>query len=407
MPDPTSPASPSKTRSGDPSPASWPVDALGRLERAGLGPLFEQLPATIWATDTALRLTFIQGRLFQRIGVPAGAVLGRTLADLLLDGREDHPLIQGHLSALAGCETSIRIEWGGEVYSARIAPLRDRHGEIVGCVGLNQVTAWVPDDEGTLRESDVRLRRVIDSSMIGVVFGNADGRMTDANDAFLHLAGYAREDLVADQVSWAALLPVERHQQQMHVLEQIRATGRCAPFETEILRKDGTRVPVIVGAARLSARRREGVAFVLDISDRKRTTRRLRAELACAELLIAATDRGEALRAWLTTACEALEWKGAVLWQAGAAGTLGAAAACGLGAREIAAIEPAARRALTAGTIDPLFAAPLGALIVPATIGPRAEGVIAFVQNQGPAPDDELIATMRSMATQVARFLRA
>src|SRR6185437_10445389 len=116
----------------------------------------------------------------------------------------------------------------------------------------------------------------------GIAFGDDEGRITDANDAFLHMTGYAREDLVADALSWPALTPVESHPRQLEALREILATGRCTPFENEIIRRDGRRVAVVVGAARISAQRREGVAFVLDVSDHKRTERRLRAELACA-----------------------------------------------------------------------------------------------------------------------------
>ena len=75
-----------------------------------------------------------------------------------------------------------------------------------------------------------------------------------------------REDLTDESLSWASLMPIETHQRQLQALEEILQTGRCQPFETEILRPDGERVPVLVGAARLSPRRRDGVAFVLDIS---------------------------------------------------------------------------------------------------------------------------------------------
>ena len=88
---------------------------------------------------------------------------------------------------------------------------------------MQQQIGWLPDDDGTLRESDMRLRRVIDSNMIGIAFGNDEGRITDANDAFLQLAGYTREDLVADGISWPALTPVEFHQRQLEALDEMRA----------------------------------------------------------------------------------------------------------------------------------------------------------------------------------------
>jgi PAS domain S-box-containing protein len=378
-------------------------DPHARLEAAGLGDLFAQMPATIWMTDRELRLTFIQGRLFHRIGVAAEVVLGRTLMDLLLDGREDHPLIQGHLTALAGCETSVRIEWGGEIYSARIAPLRNAEGEVVGCAGLNQITAWVPDNEGTLRESDVRLRRVIDSSMVGIVFANADGRITDANDAFLELSGFAAEDLTTGQILWPSLTPVERQHEHVAVLNEIRREGRSRPVETELLRKDGTTVTVLASGVRLSAQRGEAVGFVLDISARKRAGLRLRAELTCGAILIGATGR-DALTAWMEHVCRSLEWQGAALWTTATAGTLAPATSVNVGDKHVAAIEPFAARAAASHEI--VAGEAVGALLVPLMIDDNCLGVLAFVRPNGPAPDAELIETMRSLGTQAASFLR-
>jgi PAS domain S-box-containing protein len=385
-----------------PSQDSQLVDPFQRLEDAGLGPLFDQMPATIWVTDHELRLTFVQGHLFHRIGVKPETVLGRRLTDILLDGREDHPLIQGHLTALSGSETSVRIEWGGEIYSARIAPVRDESGEVVGCAGVNQVTAWVPDNDGTLRESDVRLRRVIDASMVGIVFANADGRITDANDAFLELSGYSTEDLTTGQILWPSLTPMDRQHEHVTVLGEMRRDGRIRPFETELLRKDGAKVAVLASSVRLSARRGEGVGFLLDISARKRVERHLHAQIECAAMLIGATD-ASALTPWMREACRLFEWNGALLWRTTAPGTLATPSAVNVGAAHAAAIEPfAARAAASDGFIA---AEAVAALVLPLVTENGCRGVVAFVRPNGPAPDADLIATMQALVAQAARFL--
>src|SRR6476646_10046548 len=81
---------------------------------------FDCEPATVWTTDAKLVLTFVEGLLVRRLKIQPERILGQTLFDLLLDGREDHPMIQGHLTALAGHENAVRIEWGGDIYSARL-----------------------------------------------------------------------------------------------------------------------------------------------------------------------------------------------------------------------------------------------------------------------------------------------
>jgi PAS domain S-box-containing protein len=274
------------------------------------------LPATIWTTDRDLRVTFIHGVLLRRLGLGPDRLLGRTLPELLLDGREDHPLIQGHFSALAGHETNVRIEWGGDIYSARIAPRRDPDGRIVGCVGVQQQIGWLPDDDFTVREGEIRLQRVVDWNVAGIAFGDDQGRITDANDAFLALTGYVRDDLVPDGLSWPSLTAVEFHHRQIEAVQEILAVGRCRPFETELIRRDGRRVAVLVSAARLSARRREGVAFVMDISRYKAVEHRLAAELAAADALHDSRDLDAALTAVAGVLASHARWASVGVWVA-------------------------------------------------------------------------------------------
>ena len=242
-------------------------------------------------------------------------LIGRTLPDLLMEGREDHPLIGAHRAALDGHENSLRIEWGDEVINARVAPLRDPDGRIIGCVGVQQVVAWLPDDETTMRESDIRLQRMMDSDMLGIAFGNDEGLITEANDTFLDLAGYTAEDLANDAVSWPALAPIEFHQRQLEAIDEVRRTGRCTPFETDLIRKDGARVTVLVDGARLSARRREGVALVLDITERKQHRQRMRAELSAADALLDAASVDAGIRGVLIALCDDLAGAPHALWR--------------------------------------------------------------------------------------------
>ena len=123
-------------------------EALALIAGSSLAQFFDCIPATVWMTDTDLKLTFAQGPILRDLDVAPEKVLGRTLQEIVLDGREDHPLIHGHLTALSGHATSVRIEWGGILYNARIAPLRDASGTIIGCVGSHQQIGWLPDDDG-------------------------------------------------------------------------------------------------------------------------------------------------------------------------------------------------------------------------------------------------------------------
>ena len=129
---------------------------------------------------------------------------------------------------------------------------------------------------GDLQEREAKVRRLVDSNIIGICIWELDGRIIEANDAFLHIVGHSREDIVSGHVRWTALTPPEWSGSDERALAELRATGSCKAFEKEYLRKDGARVPVLLGAASLGEHRDQGVAFVLDLTERKQAEESLR-----------------------------------------------------------------------------------------------------------------------------------
>ena len=129
---------------------------------------------------------------------------------------------------------------------------------------------------GDLREREAKVRRLVDSNIIGIFIWNLDGVVIDANEAFLHMMEYEREDLASGHLSWTELTPAEWRDGDERALAELKATGTIRTFEKEYFRKDGTRVPVLVGAAAFGERRDQGVAFVVDLTERKRAERERR-----------------------------------------------------------------------------------------------------------------------------------
>ncbi|HVE38788.1 MAG TPA: sigma 54-interacting transcriptional regulator [Planctomycetota bacterium] len=117
--------------------------------------------------------------------------------------------------------------------------------------------------------SESRLRNVFDSNMVGIVFWNETGEITEANDAFLQTVRYTREDLELGRIRWKAMTPPEYARLDAQALEELKSKGNCTPFEKEYFRKDGTRAPVLIGGSRVTSTPMAGVAFVLDLSARK------------------------------------------------------------------------------------------------------------------------------------------
>lgn len=122
-----------------------------------------------------------------------------------------------------------------------------------------------------LQRNERRLRVLFDSDMVGTL----DGRITGANDKFLKTIGYTRNELMSGGIRWRELTPAEFRPADEQALAQLKATGVDIPYEKEFIRKDGSRVPVIIGAAMLDELGQEGVAFVLDNTARKQAEIRL------------------------------------------------------------------------------------------------------------------------------------
>jgi PAS domain S-box-containing protein len=120
------------------------------------------------------------------------------------------------------------------------------------------------------RKVERRLRRLIDSNVQGVIFWNNTGRITSANDAFLRTVGYDREDLERGSINWLGMTPPEHEEADRRALLELAARGVASAYEKEYFRKDGSRVPVLVGVATFEDTVNEGVCFVVDLTERKK-----------------------------------------------------------------------------------------------------------------------------------------
>jgi len=122
---------------------------------------------------------------------------------------------------------------------------------------------------------EAKVRRLVDANVVGIVMWNVEGAITEANEAFLQMVQYSREDLAHGRVRWPDLTPPKWRDSDERALAELRATGIFQAFEKEFFRKDGGRVPVLLGGALFEANGKEGVAFVLDLTEQKRAQERL------------------------------------------------------------------------------------------------------------------------------------
>jgi len=123
--------------------------------------------------------------------------------------------------------------------------------------------------EEALRESESRFRRLSESNMIGIMFWDLKGRITDANDAFLEMLGFTRDDLAAGRIHWDQVTRPENLSLDEQAFTEMRDTGACTPFKRQFVRKDGTPVTLLFGAALLEGSQNKIACFALDISKYK------------------------------------------------------------------------------------------------------------------------------------------
>ncbi len=121
-----------------------------------------------------------------------------------------------------------------------------------------------------LRLSEARLRRFVDSDLIGIEIIAGSGRLIEANDAFLELLGYAREDVADERLDWDTIKVPSHAAADRRTLERVTASGENATYETEYVRVDGTVVPVLEGLASFGAPDESVIGFTLDLSEQKR-----------------------------------------------------------------------------------------------------------------------------------------
>jgi PAS domain S-box-containing protein len=121
-----------------------------------------------------------------------------------------------------------------------------------------------------LAESEARLRRLTETAMLGVGFFGIDGTITYANEAVLRITGYDRGDVAEGRLNWRRITPPEYRLRDDEGLAEMARNGFCVPYEKEYVRKDGRRVPILMGAALFDGSEYAGVGFIIDLTERKR-----------------------------------------------------------------------------------------------------------------------------------------
>jgi PAS domain S-box-containing protein len=145
--------------------------------------------------------------------------------------------------------------------------------------------------EDALRASEERFRRLIDSNIIGVIVVEA-GFITEANDVFLKMVGRDRSELATRQLRWREMTPTEYDALDAKARVELKMAGVFGPYEKEFLRKDGSRIPVLMSGVALRGLpdRPETLCLAMDLSDRRRAEERVRSIVECSKILASSLE---------------------------------------------------------------------------------------------------------------------
>jgi len=241
------------------------------------GSALSEIPA--WVQEYALFLLDVDGNIAawysgaERIyGYTAAEVLGQHAAMLYpaddtlqahLDEELSRSVSQGHFADEGWCARKDGSRFWANVVTIS---LKDEKGTLRGYARVVRDFSERRERDEKLRVSRTRLQPPTAETMIaGIVSGEFD-RIPEANDAFLELIGYSREDLLNGSLHWPELTPPEYFALDELAHEEGLRFGACTPFEKELIRKDGTRIPVLVATAVLKLSPFRWISFIQDLS---------------------------------------------------------------------------------------------------------------------------------------------
>ncbi|PSB27000.1 hybrid sensor histidine kinase/response regulator [Stenomitos frigidus ULC18] len=215
-------------------------------------------------------------------GWQAAEAIGRVMPTVPEDKQEEFlekvaATLNGDL--LDGVETYRQRKDGSLIYVGLwTAVLRGSTAAEDGLISIAVDLSERKEAETAVRLSQERLTSFVEANVVGILFGDISGGINEANDEFLRIVGYSREDLEAGALRWTHITPPEYLPIDEKAIREALLEGGCTPYEKEYIRKDDSRIPVLIGFGLLGEERQQTVAFILDLTERKRLEQALRAQ---------------------------------------------------------------------------------------------------------------------------------
>ena len=253
--------------------------------------LAENSRVGFWHITSEGRTIYLNPAMGEMLGVASSDELeGRTFHEFFTAASLERMKVE-HAKRAQGVPSTYEVELlphGGGQRNVLIsgAPVLDEFGKLVSMIGTFTDITERKQAELALQRSEQQFRSIFESGMIGIHFWDRQGNVTEANDAYLRMVGSTRQELEARQLRWRDITPPEHRSRDDEAIEEMQRRGVCSPFEKEYVRGDGTRMPIMLGAALLRDSEHEGVAFALDLTELKRVEAELRRQRLEQEIIL-------------------------------------------------------------------------------------------------------------------------
>jgi len=237
--------------------------------------------ASIFIKDLHGKYLYINNAYQEVMKVSEPEVIGKTTYDLWQKDTADQ--LTAHDMKVLETGKPINFEETGLMMNGTLQtkisvrfPVYDMHGKIYAIGGISTDISDRKRAEEALHERESRIRRLVESNIIGIYFWDEGGVITETNDAFAQLIGYASDEINSANLNWKKLSDEKYTHAINKADEELKQKGANQPFETEFIRKDHSKVPVLVAGTLLQKRIDKGIGFVLNLTDLKKAEEEIR-----------------------------------------------------------------------------------------------------------------------------------
>ncbi|MBW4507529.1 MAG: PAS domain S-box protein [Scytonematopsis contorta HA4267-MV1] len=135
---------------------------------------------------------------------------------------------------------------------------------------LNLANNKLQQAEEVRRCGQEGLRKMVKTAPIGIAFTSCTGKVFEANDTLLEMLGWTEEEMPSSSLNWREISPEEYAEIDSQAIQQLQQTGSAGPIQKELIRKDGSRFPILVSTSRLESEQDEYIAFIVDLTKVKK-----------------------------------------------------------------------------------------------------------------------------------------